>query len=243
MPEEGNPPAKMARLERRLEAMEAKQGQEALEAARTQVRALAASGAARDALVASVDALIRVAERVQCDDIRLYRELRGQAYTPGGPSFSQICLNVIEAPHNDRLLTAIQKAAKYEKKVKSKDHQSASPTDIGPHRDDQLVTGPQAQMPPAWGISQYGPMQHAQQQPVWWQAPQQGPMVAQAMPAMQGSSGQGFSQAPGPSGLPNFRRRRRMACNICEAEGHFMRECPLIKDLKIAAMGSKKEGK
>ncbi len=59
MPDEGNRPAKMARLERRLEAIEAKQGQEALEAARTQVRALAASGAPRDALVAGLALAVR----------------------------------------------------------------------------------------------------------------------------------------------------------------------------------------
>ena len=45
-------------------------------------------------------------------------DLRVQAYIPGGPSFSQICLNLLSSSHSGRLHDALQKAFKHEKALR-----------------------------------------------------------------------------------------------------------------------------
>ena len=104
--QEGGPPEKAIRLEQvqqQVKELKKKQAEDAVEAAKGQVRALAASSSSTDSVVLAVDNLIEVATRYSHPDAVLFRDLRAQAYIPGGPSFSQICLNLLSSSHSGRL--------------------------------------------------------------------------------------------------------------------------------------------
>ena len=82
-------------LEKKKDDFHQQQSEEAVASAKALVRAISIAGSSADSLVLAVDHLIEVASHNGHPEMTLFRDLRAQAYVPGGPSFSQICLYLL----------------------------------------------------------------------------------------------------------------------------------------------------
>jgi hypothetical protein len=215
-------------LLKKIQALEEARREDKIKAAKSQVRSLAAAGSPKEQLLSALDDLIEAARAVDSPDLELYRELRLQAFDPSGPSFHVVCQNIFTNQHSDRLSSAVQKAAKFDrlmertnKGLKENSPSSEKQTPVG------QTSEPTAPVQPLQSVAA------PTQAPMLW--PQQFPPMGQHQSPLQGLYPQQVSFPRGYGyGQQQSQRvwRRRRNCNFCNDENHFMRDCPLLKKMK-----------
>ena len=199
-----------------------------VESSKAQLVSLASAGATEPVILASLDALINVAQKANHPDSHLYQNLRAHALRLRGQlSIPDLLIEVLGDKMDDRISAAISRGLKEQrlKRVSDKKVDKEKLSNDGQSSqkppETQVNSHQQVQSPPQWPSYQWPPFY-----------PQSSSMggfqMSPRYPQSQSFSPQGFQpqtfQAPNP-------RRKKLSCYACGGE-HLMRDCDMFKQLK-----------
>jgi hypothetical protein len=187
--------------------------------ARAHLISLSSSGSSEDLVLASLDALVDLAQKVGHKDVSLLQSLRAQALRLRGQlSIQSLILDVLSEKQDDKISAAIARGLKEgkQKMVKEK-------------KDDmkEAKGGPSLN---ATGQAAAGAMAGSQQWQPWgsqypgysWQGP----------PGMFSMPNPSFPPTGGPRFQSGFQpKKRKIQCFAC-GEDHLLKDCAVMNKLK-----------
>ena len=200
----------------------------------SQLKALAASNAPDQSILATLDMLVEVATGCQHPELPLYQSLRAQASRMQDKiSIKDLCIDILCSKENDQVSQAVRRLLKEEK---TKRPEKPAKKENVPQSSPQPASNTVAQnlqgcMP--------GDMPFPGQQPLHnMYLPYSPYQMYSGYPNFPGqlSFQPSYRDEPRRGGsngdsAANAQRSKNAACHFCGVEGHFLRECQAFKKL------------
>ena len=199
----------------------------------SQLKALAASNAPDQSILATLDMLVEVATGCQHPELALYQSLRAQASRMQDKiPIKDLCLEILCSKENDQVSQAVrrllkeEKAKRPEKPAKKEEAPQPSPQPAS----NAVTSNPQGCMTGTMPFpgqpfpNMYQPYAPYQMYPGY----QNFPGHQSYQPGYRGKPRRGGNNGGGAS---NAQRSKNAACHFCGVEGHFLRECQAFKKL------------